>query len=471
MADARESAAPAWAWHLLAAVALYLPFEDFLLKWLPVGEPFYSLARLLSEGLVYALLLAVLLGRLARDLPLARTPIDRPLLAFLALALASMLLSRAPLFNELIHLRALVRYVAVFYLVVLLRPGAREIERLLVALVAVAALEGALALLQHSADGPGAFWLPRASELEVGGFRKEFTVLTTGIERGAAIGTLGHSVALALFALVALVLGLALALSGVAAARRIAALALPLAGIALLYSYSRAALLAGALALVPLFWLLRREPAARGLLRAGALCAPLALAGVLLLGGSGEPRGFARAKESYVDPLENLEQLAAAELLGEARGSRAWVLFDVGREILAGAPPLGYGPDEERAKLAILESARVPLHRLIAYRAFEDVYWVALLAYYGLFGLAAFAWLLGTLFATARRVLARADDALSRGIAAAFAALWLVTIPLTFVVRTFEFRSFAFGFWLLAGLVALADARADVRRDSRARAG
>ena len=143
------------------------------------------------------------------------------------------------------------------------------------------------------------------------------------------------------------------------------------------------------------------------------------------------------------------------------------MLLEVGREIVTSVPPLGFGPDETHAKLAILESARVPLQRLIAYKAFEDVYWVALLAYYGFAGTALFAWVLWKLFVAALRVL-RAGDPDQRALAAALAALLLVTVPLTFVVRTFEFRAFAFGFWMLAGLVAAADARIALT-DSRAR--
>jgi hypothetical protein len=137
----------------------------------------------------------------------------------------------------------------------------------------------------------------------------------------------------------------------------------------------------------------------------------------------------------------------------------------VGSEILRSAGWLGFGPDEEHAKERILAAGGAGLQRLIAYRAFEDVHWVALLAYYGFLGLAAFVLLLLRLLGAALRARALASDPVERALAAVLVALLVLVFPLSFLAPTLDFRAFAYPFWLLAGLVlGAAGRRASARR-------
>jgi len=448
------------AFLVLLFAVLYLPLEEFVLKWAPGGDLGYVLLRLAFEGLLWGTLLVLAAAHRVRGLALPRTPIDGVLALFVVLCTCSLLVSEGERLQGFVNLRVLLRYVAVYYVVVLLGPGPRERRLLVGALLGAALFQGLVGLLQHAQGGAGAFWLPRGS-LRVGGVGREFAALSGGLEQGAVLGTTDHTVAFALYLWIAATLAACLlVIGGPRRALSNAGLALlvVLALVAIVFSYVRSCLFALVLALALLLWLERRRPRvarhAPTLLVLGAL----GLAALALL-----PRGaggaFAREKETRVGALESVEAVFTQEYLRSARSSRLWVLTEVGGEIARSAGWLGLGPDEEHVKERLLQSGGAALHRLIAYRAFEDVYWVALLAYYGYLGVLVFALLLARLAGLARRALAAdarggTSDPWDRALARALFLVLLLTVPLGFLAPVFDFRTFSFSFWLLAGLVA-----------------
>jgi hypothetical protein len=457
---------------LLAFAVLYLPLEEFLLKWLPVDATGYALLRLAFEGVLVAAALALAAGHIVRTGRLGATPLDGPLLLFALLASASLAASEGSWLRGALNLRVLLRYVAVFYLAAYLGPGARERRRLLVLLLAGGAFQALLGIAQHLAGGASEFWLPRAERLEVLGLRREFAAAGGGLERGAALGTTDHSVA---FALLLLVTGTLAASAGLAGAARTRAGRLALGGTAalaalgILASYARACLFAYALALVVLAWRERRGAVFARLRPWLLLATPLGLAALLIVRGA--EAGFVREREVRVDPLASVSALFTREYLATAEASRLWVLCDVGAEVVRSAGWLGFGPDEEHAKRELMRTGGAALQRLAAYRAFEDVYWVALFAYYGFLGAGAFLFLLLRLGVMAWRVHGAARDGWERAAAGALAALWVALLPLSFLAPTLDFRTFAFPLWLLAGLSAGASAAEPGAAAARARAG
>jgi len=448
----------ALAHAVLVFLAVYLPLEEFLLKWVPLDPTGTAILRLGGEVLLYGALAGVVVAYKLRGLALPRSPIDRPLAAFAAVALLSLVLSGGSWLAGLVNLRVLLRYAAAYFLAVYLVLERGERRRLLRLLVLGAALQGVLGVVQYASGGASEFWLPRYSDLELAGIQREFTALTGGLERGAVVGTAAHSVAFALVLLAGGLLALALALArrrGTAGLVTVGALC----GVGIYFSYSRATLLVYALGAAALLFLMRRTfPVARAFGIALVLGLPLGalalLVGPTTLGGA--TQGFVKEKEVAVSPLESLGQLLSEQYLEHAQVSRLWILRDVGSEVVKGAGLVGFGPDEEHAKEQVQVAGGAGLARLVAYKAFEDVYWVALLAYYGFLGLALFAAVLWKLAASARALLRAAVDEAELALGAAALALVLVVVPLSFLVRTFEFRAFAFDFWLVAGVVACA---------------
>src|SRR6185436_18350349 len=107
----------------------------------------------------------------------------------------------------------LVRYVAVFYLVVFLELEPAERRRVLALVLGSAALQGVLGVVQHLQGGASEFWLPRADLEAVAGVTREFAALDGGLEQGAVLGTTDHSVAFALSLLIGGTLAAALFLT------------------------------------------------------------------------------------------------------------------------------------------------------------------------------------------------------------------------------------------------------------------
>lgn len=449
--SSRQSGRAALA--VLCFALVYLPLEEFLLKWAPGGSLGYAALRLGFEGVVAAAALALAAARVVGGLPLRATAIDVPLAAFCVLAAGSLFLSDGARLAGFLNLRVLLRYVVVFYLVSWLAPDARERRTLLVLLLASAALQAGLGLVQHFQGGASAFWLPRTDLRAVGGVEHTFAAAAGGLEQGAVLGTTDHSVAFALYLLVAATLAGALYLTEAVRGARgkwlLALVALACAG--LFFSYVRSCLFALVVTLALLAWRLRGGAPLRRLAPAAVLCVPLVLG--LLLFARFDEATFAREKETRVSPFASVAMLFTPEYRQAAESSRLWVLRDVGSEIARSAGWLGFGPDQDNAKRRLLDSGGASLHRLIAYRAFEDVYWVALLAYYGFLGLGLLACVLVRLAPAALRA-CRAEDPWERASGQTLFALLVVLVPLGFLTPVLDFRTFAFPFWMLAGLVA-----------------
>jgi hypothetical protein len=127
--------------------------------------------------------------------------------------------------------------------------------------------------------------------------------------------------------------------------------------------------------------------------------------------------------------------------------------------VLANRPLLGYGPDETTTIDRLNASQRSFLLRTWDRAGFEDVYWAALLSYYGVIGLAAFVWLFVRLFRAAGAGL-RVEDAEARRLALAVRILVPVTCFLLFFGQFIEYRTYAAYFWAVAAMMLVAARRA-----------
>lgn len=139
--------------------------------------------------------------------------------------------------------------------------------------------------------------------------------------------------------------------------------------------------------------------------------------------------------------------------LRTSSASRGWSLLQfVPRFFASPYWLLGAGPDENLMR-STLASVHPELQRLLTYQGFEDVYWVAILAYYGVTGLSIIWSILGTLFFLTKRVVNHAQNEQERQDGKAFRIIALVFFLLSFTERLPELASTSFVFWLYAGLV------------------
>ncbi len=451
----------------LFALAVYLPFEPLLLKFLP--DAVYVFVRYVPEILIYCLV-ALVLWRLASGR--ARwhpSPLDVPFAIFLVILAASSLINAVPPFVAVLGIRQIIRFILLFFIVRQLEPDQAYIRRLTIALFGVAAFEAALGLIQHFAGGQlDAFLLPSAA--------RQFSdiTLTSGVSEfwdpgSRVFATLGRYDRLGeflgfflAFAVAFLYQPLASAASSGARAawsrvrliRRelwwLLALGIP----ALVLTYSRAswfAFLGAALFIAVILYRDRRALAA-------FLVAVALLAGYLV---------FSKLNVSVIveEPGQTLaerffETFSYTRWVSEYYGlGRLYWIVETPRAVVRSAPFFGVGPGQYGG------GAAAALHRTAAYDrlnlpfgvygtdGYIDNNWFSLWGETGTLGLIVFLWMFALLFRNAWRLAHRGTDAFSRGLGAGYAAALLGASLIGFLSTAFEIRTFGFYLWLCGGFV------------------
>jgi hypothetical protein len=435
---------PHWVVVFLTA---YIPFESFLLKLLPASDWIYLVSQFISEILIYLVLAAFVLHKMAKRSYFRRTPIDLPILTFMGVALLSILVNGVPLFDGLVNIRAFLRYVIFFYLVVNLGLTRRQASLLVWTILAVGVVQLLIGGLQLTIGEPlTSILLPKQVTTTIAGHTREFRVVTYGRELGSIFGTLGDTVFFGTFMII--VLALYLARTDNLTIRNSSIIVIILFAIG--FSYSRAAVFA-ALLMVWVFYRIRF-----GVTRT------LIISLLVLTVGSVGALLLADVFPEYVNPeatqqniLENVTGVFSQRYVAIAQGQRLGFLINTIPAVLLSRPVLGYGPDQETA-VEQLNASDVPLV-LQKWRwrekGFKDVYWVTILAYYGLAGLVLLTIIFFRLYSAAWHVYKTSTDKLTRQLASAMICLVGVTTFLLFFNETLEFRAYGFYFWLLAALM------------------
>ncbi len=377
----------------------------------------YVLPKLLiARGLVLVLLvLFVARVAISGQVTIKRTPIDLPLLAFVASAVLSTVVAEnqnVAIFGTYARydgLLTLLTYVALFWLVVQALPSTTEARNLLRLLLASGYVVAIVAILQAVND-----------------------TIRQG-EVAPAFGSLGNANVLGAF--LAMVFALAcgeLVATHVMSTRILIINVLTIVGLALLLSFSRSAWLGAAVG-TAIVVAGARQRASRLSMAAGLAAILVAVVVVALVAGRRLGGGF------------ELERLLAARALtlfdvGAWGGSRLHIWVDSLR-LIASRPLAGYGPDNFGLVFPRFQTGDWGLggrdvHQQID-KAHAETLQVA--ATQGLIGLAAYIWM-GAAFVRSFWVGRRQE--LAVGSLAAFAA-YQVTIQLNFTAL-----GSAFPFWV-----------------------
>ncbi|MCG9134582.1 hypothetical protein J5I95_23205, partial [Candidatus Poribacteria bacterium] len=304
------------------------------------------------------------------------------------------------------------------------------------------------------------FFLPRESTLSIGGFTKEYRLLELGREIGSIYGTLGDTVIYGVFMILVLVVYLS-------RIRRLEYLNL-LGAVVLFFfiarSYSRAAtfsaLLAGGA------WYYFHYGWKKTLQLA---CATALVFGLLLAVVNPFNLEYINPRKAKVGLVGNVTGVFSGSYVRVAQKQRLGALIGNIPTVLVNKPILGYGADQNTTIERLNMSKRSFLLKVLSKNGFKDVYWVAILCFYGVLGLGFFALIFYQLFRAAlklyrksvRTSLTTARDViasrLTQRIAIIMLCLVAVTVFLLFFNRTLEFRGYGFYFWLCAGLMFASD--------------
>ena len=439
----------------------YIAFEEFILKFLPVSDTLYSYLRFLGEILIYVAFGKLVIHKLYRGIPFVKTAIDLPVIGFYSVVLLSILVNNSPLMGSLYNVRPLARYIVLFYLVVNSSLSDRKIETFLRIILGIGIFQLTAGLIQWI-GGPAAFdfFLPRESTLSIGGFTKEYRLLEVGREIGSIYGTLGDTVIYGVFMILVLIVYLS----------RIRRLEyLNLLGAAVLFffiarSYSRAAtfsaLLAGGA------WYYFHYGWKKTLQLAGVT---VVVFGLLLAVANPFNLEYINPRKARVGLVGNVTGVFSGDYVRIAQKQRLGALIGNVPTVLVNKPILGYGADQNTTIERLNMSQRSFLLKVLSKEGFKDVYWVAILCFYGILGLGFFAMIFYKLFRYALNLYQRSvrtsslveqtpsTSRLTQQVAIIMLCLVAVTVFLLFFNRTLEFRGYGFYFWLCAGLMFASD--------------
>ena len=439
----------------------YVAFEEFILKFLPVSDAVYSYLRFFGEILIYIAFGKLVIHKLHRGIPFVKTAIDLPIIGFYSVVLLSILVNRSPLMGSLYNVRPFARYVVLFYLVANSTLSEKRITTLLRIILGVGIFQVAAGVIQWL-GGPPAFdfFLPREAMLTIGGFGKEYRLLELGREIGSVYGTLGDTVIYGVFMILVLVVYLS----------RIRRLEyLNLLGAAVLFffiarSYSRAATFSALLAGAAWFYF------HYGWKKTLRLALATALVFALLLAVANPFNlEYINPRKAKVGLVGNVTGVFSGSYVRVAQKQRLGALIGNVPTVLVNKPILGYGADQNSTIERLNMSKRSFLLKVLSKNGFKDVYWVAILCFYGVLGLGFFVLIFYQLFRAALNLYKRSvstpfagargviSSRVTQRIAIIMLCLVAVTVFLLFFNRTLEFRGYGFYFWLCAGLMFASD--------------
>ena len=433
----------------------YFAFEEFILKFLPVSDAVYSSLRFLGETLIYVAFGKLVIHKLHRGIPFVKTAIDLPVIGFYSVVLLSMLVNSSPLMGSLYNIRPLARYIVLFYLVANSHLSERRITTLLRIILGIGIFQLAIGLIQW-VGGPAAFdfFLPRKSTLGIAGFTKEYRLLEIGREIGSIYGTLGDTVIYGVFMILVLVIYLS-------RIRRLEYLNLLGAMVLFFFiarSYSRAATFSALLAGGAWYYFHYGWKKTLRLALATAL-----IFGFLLVIVNPFNLEYINPRKARIGLIGNVTGVFSGSYVRIAQKQRLGALIGNVPTVLVNKPILGYGADQNSTIEGLNASQRSFLLKILSKSGFKDVYWVAILCFYGLLGLSFFALIFYRLFRAALNFYKRpvstplVSSRLTQQIAIIMLCLVVVTTFLLFFNRTVEYRGYGFYFWLCAGLMFASD--------------
>jgi len=424
--------------RLLVFLVVYLPMEDFLLSRVSPSGEFFAISRQGSDALVLLLALVAVGLRLTMC---GRTPrlgggADWALGGFLGIVALSITLNDGDPIESALNVKAQLRHATLLYSIPALGLTGEDVQRVLRAFLLIFAVQIAIGLLGVVGGSPVRSFFRVMGEIEgPGGIEYSFTSARPGQERYIS-GTMGHNIAYGFFLLTGLAVWL-VQMSG----RKMHYAGGAVAALACMYfSGSRIAFLVGVtlIAMHQVYihgW--------RRLILPTLVLIPFCIGYVIANGDE-----LARENEVLAIFTERYRENALTQRLGIA-------VYIVPRMITS-TPMLGYGPDIESAVRGIYADpvfSDVPVVLLgVLMGILEDVYWVALVFYYGFIGVGLLVFFLWRLWEGVRKRIRYAPSAQARALALSARYVLVSAVPMNFINQAFEVRQFAFYLWLLVAL-------------------
>jgi len=430
-----------------------MPFEVIIIKLFSASDWLYFASQFFGEIYIYSAFVGVLLHKIAFHQAFRKTPIDKSFLYFVGVVfVSSFFINQSNLVAAVMNLRPLIRYVVLFYLIANLNFSAKQVESLVRTIIFIGVFEMFVGLLQLiSGNALDVYLFPKESVLSLFGQTRHFSLIQKGRETGAIFGTLGDTIYYAHYLLFSLLVFLTNE-KGKAATKAGFILA---SFVFIGYSFSRITFYAGILSLMFFYLYTHRL---RRIVIISSVTLLILVAGILFSLTVQSSLSQVRLQDKTRSAIsQELLDIFTKDFYERARGNRLESLLRIAPTILANNPLFGFGFDRDNAISQINTARPSFLSKYIGMWEkgyFNDVYWVALLAYSGLLGVGLFFYMLLSLGRFAWKTYRKLDlDVTTRDLGLVVSILTPITIIMLFSNQILNFRIFGFYFWFLSGLL------------------
>lgn len=457
-------AQPTW---VLAGLMFYLPFEPFVLKWLP--DELYIYVKYGSELLVYLLGAAVMWRIFTGNIRWKRTPIDGPFVFLLVMLAASVLVNFIGPFQAVLGIRQIIRFILLFFVTVALAPTRRWIRGVFLGLAAIIVFQCVLGYGQAVIGEPlDAFLLPSARRT-LGEIQLTSGTVQFWDPGQRVFGTLGRYDQLGTFLAFFLIIAVALIYQRALPEKygRWLGLGMLVALPVLAMTYSRSAWFGFLLGFLFIALLVKRD---RRVLIA-SIVVPSLLTVYLAVSGLAVNRLIDSPSMSFAERF--FEVFSVERFRGEYFGlGRVYWIVQTLTTVVPSAPLFGHGPATygggavaALGATAVYDELGLPFG-VYGTEGYIDNNWFSLWGESGTLGLAAYLWMYVMLFLTCVRVYRKSQDpetkALALGAAGAMLAVALNASLATFL----EARTLAVYLWVTTGVVVSLGVRERVIAES-----
>lgn len=443
---------PTWT---LFFVAVYLPFEPFLLKWVP--DYLYLPARYFSELLIY-LVVAVVLWRFAtKQIKFRESPIDFPFVLFLIVLATSALINLVPVIDAGLGMRQILRFLLVFFSTLYLYPSKQFLKKLTLVMFIIVALQSALGLFQAGVGGAiDGFLLPSESR------SYEDIQLTAGVDQfwdpgSRVFATLGRYDRLGTFIAFFLVIAAGLLYEKKIFKKRGELLWLFLLGLpTLVLTYSRSSWFGFLLGFLFIgLWVKRDRRVMVGF-------ASFLIIVMSYLAYSGLVVRYLTEYPSQSVAERFFEAFSYERWRGEYYGlGRLYWIVETPRTVVAASPIFGHGPAMYGAGAAaalgnsdVYEELGLPFG-VYGTDGYIDNNWFSIWGETGTLGFVFYLAMFAALFRYSYRVYQDSDDPLVRGLAIGYCGAMLAVSLNAFLATFLEVRSLAYYFWLYGAFIVV----------------
>ena len=438
---------------LITVYIFIFVFEETIYGQLSLGPTTYLIAKTATEAFLYFVLLIVIAYQLSRKrLQLYQlTFFDYCIALFLFIALISTLVNEGSLIQGTINARTMLRYLVIYYIIVISGwlPTEKQFNKLIKLLIFLAILQAFITGLQHFVgdDFKNHYFGPllpiESNTLEILLEAKETKI-------GAGFGTFGRPAALSFFLLLVSAILLVTLHDTSSPKKYLLWIGYFILLLGIYFSYKRGPLILALISPIIIASLMGYKAMVWRYIVLGIVLIPL----IFIFLPAFTPTEYINAKNTQLSPIESVAQLFSSEYWENTNtSSRGWFIQEVGIEALSSSKLIGYGADPENAQ-KILAQQNNNFAKLIGWKAFEDVYIVAMTIYYGQIGTLLIILSYCYLFKIALKRLNKTIGYLRR-----IKIILVVSILLLaggiFLERVLELRAFTFIFWVFAGLVTV----------------